>query len=236
LLPIVHEAERVERLRTMLSGFCHRCRNSLNGIKLSLYLFRREARGAVPDSWGEIEAIYQQVEHLFDHLQTIYRPMTITMVRWPLGELIHRHVSKWRAAFESRGRALQLHPPEAEVTGDFDPGQLGVGLDAMVAWRAEVGGAGGLARVAWGVRDGAIEVRWREANPDDPRDPPEPAGVFARRNAGCSSSRVVDVLAMPLLARIVAAHGGRLHRERGPGFGVLLRWPQYRRGDHDGVA
>src|SRR5262249_40016880 len=128
LLPIVHEAERVERLRTVLSGFCQRCRNSLNGIKLRLYLFRREARGAVPGSWGEIEAIYQQVEHLFDHLQTIYRPMTITMVRWPLGELIHHHVSKWRARFESRGLALQLHPPESEVTGDFDPGQLGVGL------------------------------------------------------------------------------------------------------------
>ena len=53
---------------------------------MSLYLFRREARGDVPDCWDEIEAIYQQVEHLFDHLQSIYRPMALTMVRSPLGD------------------------------------------------------------------------------------------------------------------------------------------------------
>jgi hypothetical protein len=236
LLRIVHEAERVERLRAVLSGFCHRCRNSLNGIKMSLYLFRREARGAVPDSWGEIEAVYQQVEHFFDHLQTIYRPMTITMVRSPLDELMHHHVPKWRPWFESRGLALQVDPPECAVIADFDPAQLGVGLDAMAAWRAEVGRAGGLARVAWGGHDGSIEIRWQETTPDDPGEAPEHATVFARRDAGCSSSRLVDVLAMPLLARIVAAHGGRLHRERGTGFGMRLRWPQYRPGDVDGVA
>jgi hypothetical protein len=235
LLQIVHEAERVERLRAVLSGFCHRCRNSLNGIKLSLYLFRREARGAVPDSWGEIESVYQQVERLFDHLQTIYRPMTVTMVRSSLDERIHHHVLKWRSWFESRGLSLQLDPPGSEVTGDFDPTQLGAGLDAMAAWRAEVGRAGGMARVAWGIHDGSIEIRWQEATPDDPRDPPEHAGVFIRRDAG-RSSRLVDALALPLLARIVAAHGGHLRREREAGFGVLIRWPQYQRVARDGVA
>src|SRR5262249_50972723 len=77
LLQIVHDPERVDRLRTALSVFCHRCRNSLNGIKMSLYLFRREARGAVPDSCVDLEAIYQQIVNLFDHLQSIYRPMAI---------------------------------------------------------------------------------------------------------------------------------------------------------------
>src|SRR5262249_5336394 len=102
LLQIVHEPERVDRLRTVLSGFCHRCRNSLNGMKMSLYLFRREACGVVPDSWRDIEAIYQQMEHLFDHLQTIYRPMTVTTMRSPLDHLIHHHAPKWRTWCESR--------------------------------------------------------------------------------------------------------------------------------------
>src|SRR4051794_39610109 len=73
LLQIVHDPERVDRLRDSLRGFCHQSRNSLNGIKMSLYLFRREARGALPECWDEVETIYQDVVSLFDRLQTIYR-------------------------------------------------------------------------------------------------------------------------------------------------------------------
>ena len=151
-LRIVHDPEQVEGLRTVLSGFCHRCRNSLNGIKMSLYLFRREARGAVPDCWGELETLYHDIEHLFEHLQTIYRPMPITMVRSPLDDLIDHHVPKWRSWFESRGRTLQLDRPEREVPADFDPAQLGAGLDALAAWRAEAGEARALTRVTLGGR------------------------------------------------------------------------------------
>src|SRR5262245_55838204 len=90
LLGIVHDPDQLARLRGAMSDFCHRCRNSLNGIKMSLYLFRREAMGAAPDCWGEIESTYQQLEHFFDHLQAIYRPLTIAMVRAPLDELIRQ--------------------------------------------------------------------------------------------------------------------------------------------------
>jgi hypothetical protein len=210
----------------MLSGFCHRCRNSLNGIKMSLYLFRREARGAVPACWGDLESIYHRVEHLFDHLQTIYRPMTLAMVRSHLDEVIHFHAPKWRSWFESRGRAIRLDPPECQVPCEFDPAQLGAGLDAMAAWRAEAGDAGTLTRIAWSARDGSIEVRWEEVSSDEPAVPLEVADGFTGRDVA-SSSRAVDALALPLLARIVAAHGGRLHHVRQPGLIVQLRWPQF---------
>jgi hypothetical protein len=225
-LGVVHDPERVDSLRTLLSGFCHRCRNSLNGIKMSLYLFRREARGAVPDCWGDLESIYRQVEHLFDHLQTIYRPMTLTTVRSPLDEMIDHHAPKWRSWFESRGPAIRLDPPECPVTGDFDPAHLGAGLDAMAAWRASAVDVGTLTRIAWRARDGSIEVLWEEVPSDEPPVPPEVAEGFPGRE-GKSSSRPVDALALPLLARIVAAHGGRLQYARDPALVVRLRWPQY---------
>jgi hypothetical protein len=235
LLQIVHEPERIDRLRTVLSGFCHRCRNSLNGIKMSLYLFRREACGAVPDSWRDIEAIYQQVEHLFDHLQSIYRPMTVTMMRSPLDELIRHHAPKWSTWCERRDLTLCLEPPDSEVIGDFDPAQLGAGLDALAAWRADVGPRGGLARVAWNIHDSSIEIRWREMAPQDTRELRDEPCLFGRRDSS-PSPRCVDVLALPVLGRILAAHGGRLHSEQGAGFGVRLRWPRYRRVNHGGLA
>jgi hypothetical protein len=229
-LRVVHDPERVESLRTLLSGFCHRCRNSLNGIKMSLYLFRREARGAVPDCWGDLESIYHQVEHLFDHLQTIYRPLTLTTVRSQIDEMLNHHAPKWRSWFETRGRAIRLDPPECPVTGDFDPAQLGAGIDAMAAWRAATVNDGTLTRVAWCSRDGSIEVLWEEVPSDDPPVPIEAADGSPRRE-GNSSSRPVDALALPLLARIVAAHGGRLQFARDPALAVRLQWPQFRPAD-----
>jgi hypothetical protein len=225
-LPIVQDREKVECLRTVLSGFCHRCRNSLNGIKMGLYLFRREAMGAVPHCWGELESIYHEVEHLFDHLQTIYRPMSIAMIRSHLDELIDHLVPRWRSWFESRGRSLRLDPPECEVTGDFDPARLGVGLDAMAAWRAEAADAGRLTRIAWSVRDGSIEICWEEAPCDEPPVPLEHVEGLTGRN-GSAASRRVDALALPLLARIVAEHGGRLCYTREPWLIVRLRLPQF---------
>ncbi len=235
LLEIVHDPARLERLRKILSGFCHRCRNSLNGIKMGLYLFRREARGDVPQCWGDLEAIYHDLERLFDHLQTIYRPMSVTMVRCPLDELIGDHVPKWRSWFESGGRGLQVEPPDSEVRGDFDPIQLGVGLDALASWRAEAGEAGALARIGWGVREGCVEIRWEELRPRRGSEPPELAAADNRREAGTSARRV-DALALPLLARIVAAHGGQLRCESRPGFVIRLRWPQFQQASRGDVA
>jgi hypothetical protein len=235
LLQIVHDPERIDRLRDALSGFCHRCRNSLNGIKMSLYLFRREARGAVPECWDDLETIYQQTVHLFDHLQAIYRPMTITMVRSPLDALILHHVPKWRSWFESRGQSIQLDPPESEVPGDFDPAQLGAGLDAMAAWRAESCDPGTSTRIAWTARDGSVELCWEEVVAHHAPDWPEFAGRCGPRG-GNPAVRRVDLLELPLLARIVAEHGGRIHCTRGPAFRLRLRWPQFRRADPQGDA
>jgi hypothetical protein len=225
LLQVVHEPEQLDRLRSVLSDFCHRCRNTLNGIKLSLYLCRREARGAVPDCWAELEAIYQQIEVLFDHLQSIYRPMPLTMVWSPLDDLIGHHVPIWRSWYESRGRSLELDAPEAEVQAEFDPAQLGAGLDALASWRAQSDDGGRVTRIGWGARDGWVEVGWEEVGPPDRREPLERAEAreVMRRN---SSSGRLDPLALPLLARIVAAHGGGLNFRRGPGFRMTLGWPQ----------
>ncbi len=228
LLRIVQEPERVQCLRAALSDYCHRYRNALNGIKMSLYLFQREARGAVPDSLDDIEAIYRQIVRLFDHLQTIYRPMAMTMVRSTLDGLIHHQVPTWRSWFESRGLTVQLDPPESEVPADFDPAQLGIGLDALAAWRAESCAPATSTRIAWMARDGWIELRWEEIASQHPRDRSDLAGRTIPPE-GKSAGRRLDLLELPLLARIVAEHGGRIHRTPGEALRLVLDWPQFQR-------
>lgn len=235
LVPLVHDTRRVEHLREVLSGFCHQCRNSLNGIKLSLYLFRRESRGTVPHCFGEIEGMYQQVEQFFDRLQAVYRPMAVQMLEGSIDELIRTHGPRWRSWYESRGQALRLEPPGLAVLGDFDPNLLGQGLDAIAAWRAEVAAASTLSRVVWGLCDDGIEILWHEEARPGPPDLIEHAGGLIRRDPGTSVARV-DLLAIPLLARIIASHGGTLEYHRGESFSVRIRWPRRSQLKEHGLA
>src|SRR5262249_32802680 len=110
-----------ESLRSILSTFNHRCRNSLNGIKLGLYLYKREVDGPLPSCWSELERIYQELETVFDWLQVLYRPLSLTMVRSPLGPLVNDHLQSWHSWLSRRGLALELSPPSEDVPGDFDP-------------------------------------------------------------------------------------------------------------------
>jgi hypothetical protein len=224
MLSVVNNQERIDSLRRMLSGFSHRYRNLLNGIKMSLYLFRREVQGPVPTYWNELERTYQDIERLFDHLQTIYRPMTVSMVRSPLGQLIADLTPRWRSWLQAQGRILHLDPPGQDLPGDFDPMQMGSGLDALVSWRAETGDPRWHPRLSWRMTDGFFEVRWDDAwgkshatSPDGQAEPsPWP-----------HASGRVDCLVLPLLARIAAAHGGRLDSTPEPSLRLRLRWPRF---------
>jgi hypothetical protein len=187
----------------------------------------------VPGCWGEIETTYQRLEQLFEHLQAIYRPMAMTMVRSPLDELLEYHVPKWRAWFESRGLEVHLDPPSSPVVADLDPTQFGVGLDAMAVWRAQVGHPGVKAQIAWEVRDGWIEIRWSERLPHNGPNAFGNSEANWRSDEG-ASSRQSDLLALPLLARVVSGHGGRLDCDRRAGFDLRLRWPQFQTDNGDG--
>jgi hypothetical protein len=227
----VDDPERAERLRHLLSGFNHRCRNSLNGIKMSLYLSNRQWKGAAPPSWVEIEQKYQEMERLFDRLQVIYRPLSMTMVRSPLGQLVDERLPSWRSWFTRSGRTLEIEPPCQEVPGDFDPIHLGHALDAFVGWRADHGSSPGNPRLRWRIDAGFFEVAWIEGNSDQtcgPNHKPETRHIRETTNP----SSAFDCLSLPLLARIVAAHGGCQETMRDPAaFRLKLRWPRFQSGE-----
>jgi hypothetical protein len=223
-LPAVDNPKRIGDLREMLSSFNHRCRNSLNGIKMSLYLFKREAGGSIPGCLGELERSYQQLEVLFERLQVIYRPLSLTLVRSPLGRFFDERLPSWRNCFSRQGRTLDLARPADDLPGDFDPMYLGLGLDAFVAWRAESGGAIRDAVLSWRVAAGSFELRWEErrsANGSraDDRD--------NRQSQPSRSDQGIDSLAHPLLRRIVAAHGGSVETTCDPAFVTTIRWPRF---------
>ena len=80
LLRFVGGEGEIAQLRGGLGHFSHRCRNLLNGMKMSLYLVRRGPAGTLPPWWVDIEQSYMGIEELFEKLQRIYRPMPLTTV------------------------------------------------------------------------------------------------------------------------------------------------------------
>jgi hypothetical protein len=208
----------------MIRRFSHRCRNALNGIKMGLYLFKREAQGGAPECLAELARIYEEIERAFDRLQLIYRPLPVTMVRSSLGLLIIERLPAWRSCLSDHGRTLEIDRPNHDDTGDFDPTYLDLSLDTFIRCRAEAGQTGSHARLSWRVRDGCFEIAWHETCPppcsgDHRHDFPASHG---QRPSGC-----VHSLALPLLARVAAAHGGYLATTSGPSLSVTIRWPQF---------
>jgi hypothetical protein len=171
-----------------------------------------------------LEQTFQEIERLFDRLQVIYRPLSVTMVRSPLGQLVAERLPSWRSLFTPNGRTLEVDPPWQEGSGDFDPMHLGLGLDAFVAWRADKSSANGNPRLSWRIDAGFFEIAWREGRSQNP-------GFSQERETRLTeetSPRIgVDCLALPLLARIVSAHGGYHETTRDPAFGLKLRWPRF---------
>ena len=216
-------SDEARSLRDLLSCFNHRCRNSLNGIKMSLYLYKRELGGPVPENLSELERSYHQLEVFFDWLQLIYRPLAITLVRSPFGRFLEERLPSWRSRFCTQGRTLDVLPPSRDPAGDFDPMFLGLGLDAIVDWRAEVCTPSAKAAVSWQIIDGSFELRWEERRTLNGfrTDMHEDAPVHPSR-----SEFHVDSLAQVLLKRIVSAHGGFLETQYDPAFVMIVRWPQ----------
>lgn len=212
LLRIADDPPRVEAVHRLLTPFCHRARNRLNSIKLSLYLTRRHTSAADRDYWDAIEARYRAVEQYLEQYQTFFLPLSINPIEAPLDAFLAEHRAAWSSRLAERGWSIELLVPMGPVVGRFDPSRLGQGLDALVTSRAD--SCESPARIVVSVdRVGdRLELNWNE-------ELVESTG----RQRG-SRARGTG-LAIPQLARIVVAHGGSLQLAEGPNLSLRLSWP-----------
>ncbi|ODT98066.1 MAG: hypothetical protein ABS79_06505 [Planctomycetes bacterium SCN 63-9] len=223
LLRVVDDREKADWLREVLSGFSHRCRNSLNGLKLGLYLTKRSSGGGLPAVWSDLETTYEAIERTIDRLQTIYRPMPLTLVESELGSMIAENEAAWRLCFTERRKILVIDRPPSDCAGRFDPMLLGQGLDALIDWRSQASPRGTVARLSWRCLGNRFRLGWNETV-----QPTKQPGL-ARPNASTlprnRPRQPIDPLVLPLLARIIGAHSGHLEKDSGPTLSIQMTWP-----------
>ena len=207
----------------ILRKFSHRCRNSLSGIKLGLYLLRKESQDTSNCRWSDLGRTYDEIEKLFDRLDRIYHSAPLTLVRSPLGQLFAERLRLWQSLYPNWAQSVRLEPPETDPPGDFDPSHLGLGLDAFVMWRA-CSGDSREPCLSWHASGAQFHISWKETSDRiesaaiDPADSPR-----AYPPGDCTGS-----LALLLLARVAADHGGDLETRHDPSLNALIRWPQFR--------
>jgi hypothetical protein len=207
----------------MLRNFSHRCRNSLSAIKLGLYLLKKQGECTTPPRCNELWRQYEEIENLFDRLQRISQTSSLTVVRSPLGQLFAERLPLWRSRFGEFGRSILVDPPEQDIAGDFDPTHLGLGLDSFIAWRSQSAQAHS-PRLGWRVARGQFEISWTEARAEGSNGNARASSCLPEPQSADASTS----LALLLLARVAADHGGEVEASRGQPLDVTIRWPQFR--------
>jgi hypothetical protein len=207
LLPVAGDPREVARLYGLLREFCHTFRNRLNCLKLSLYLAERQARGG--ETFTELTRRYSDVEQFVDRVQAICRPLRLLPMRVSMGTVLEERRAAWTAWLSARSRSLEWGPPPEDPPTILDGVQLAHALDSLVAWRAQQGREGDPVRLGWRTISGELSLVWEER------------GLTALRPAPGS----VPNLALPLLARVVSAHGGRVLVSDQDGFRIEVWLP-----------
>ncbi len=214
LAMVIANPDDSESLHKLLGTYCHQSRNLLHTMKLSLFLAQRSSPSAESEKWGALERDYLAVEHFFDRLQVVCRPMAVSPVRMSLSLLIEDRLDDWSKWFAGRGRCLEVIAPDGPAVGDYDPARMAQGLDAFVAWRVDSGRGGESATLRWGVDDRHFHLEWNEPDADG-RDLPE------------ERLHPPERLALPLLTRVMSAHAGALEFAVQDGLRLRLRWPRH---------
>ena len=201
---VANSPPQTAALYRLLGDYCHAARNRLNSLKLELYMARRAGCDL-----GGLEGRYMEVEMMLEQLQAICRPIRLMPIHAALGTMVNERRSAWESVWGgNRGARLRVEPPPgAAVSAVFDPIRLGQGLDGLVAWRGQSARAGISATIRW--RDEGRHVVWEWQEP--PGEPPAIPTAAA--------------MAVPMLAKVVVAHGGTLAIDVEYGFHLRLHLP-----------
>ena len=214
LLRIAHDPDLRQAVYGRLGEYCHQCRNRLNSLKLSIYLAMKQAPASTLDFWEEINGHYQALESRVEQVQWLCRPISLSRVSLGLDLLIDDRRPAWASSMESKGRGLEVIPPADRAIANFDVEQLGRAIDAVVDWRAAEPGSNGPPELRYWVEAGVAHITWAE--PGTPASP----GL-----GSCPHEHRASTWALPLVARVILAHGGDYRIETDRGWRLEISWP-----------
>lgn len=210
LLRMIDNPGRLDGLQWQLDRYCHRLRNRLNSLKLSLYLARRLDQAA-PVAWEDADANYRRMEVLIEHLQAVVTPLRLAPIEIDLLAWLAEAMPCWRRALEAGGLSMAGEGPDGPLPVRFDTTRFSQAIAPLIEAWARPGAEGSTVRLRWGADGECCALEFAADGPVGPRL----VGALG----------AADGLALPRLARVLQAHGGRLDIRDGRAPSLRLRWP-----------
>ncbi|MEW4570506.1 hypothetical protein AB1L88_21805 [Tautonia sp. JC769] len=206
LLRCVEEPDRIALIQVLLDRYCHRLRNRLNSMKLSLYLARRLSGNPSGPEWGRADSAYRSMEAMIEQVQLFCTPLQPSLAEGDLNHWIEQRVPDWQRALASRFLRLEPCGPAEALPSRFDWNRLAQGLDALIQFWAAQGPADGTIRLSWQRDLDRFRVRFE-------------GEASLIRTQGDEEN-----LALPVLARVLRAHQGTL-AIAADSCAIELSWP-----------
>src|SRR5215470_3095426 len=184
--------------------------------------FAELIRDAQPGSQAAQDAIvvldeFENLERIAARLLTLARMderSTVNPSVVPLGALLERTVTRWRAA---ANRDWRLRPTSAAVVVDRQ--RIETALDSLVENAVRYTEEGGRIELAAYPDGGSVVIEVRDDGPGIPEE--ELAYIFESFRSG--SSRGGTGMGLAIVKTIVEAHGGAVSAENLPGGGASFR-------------
>jgi len=211
LWTLIGDADQLGRLDRLLDRYCHRLRNRLNSLKLSLYLTRKLG---CPNNepLHQAEASYRSIEQMIEALRRLVGPIKLAPHELSLHEWVAERRRRWAKTLQARDIHLEVVGPSHPIRSRCDPTALGDAWDALIAFWAVVAPHGADLTLHYDVRDERVQFDWTSATP----------GPWFAIPDGQA-----DPLVLPMLLAILKAHGGALDLAGGPNDPLSLSasWP-----------
>jgi signal transduction histidine kinase len=214
----VQKAEQLAAVGELAASIAHEVRNPLAGMKGALEVLRTElAIKANREIVDELLAQITRLENLVRDLLTFARPTALTVKPCSLHDMLDRLLRTYQDGADSAGITIQRIYGPATGTIQADPQQLEQVFLNLVHNAFQAMEHGGTLTVATQAEPGAVRVSFRDSGkgiaPADLQRVFQPFYTTKHRGSG---------LGLPIVKKIVQAHGGMIEVASEPGRGTTV--------------
>ena len=234
--------DRLAYVGGLAAGLAHEIRNPLNVLSMNLQMLEEdlvsrlggEATGDTRQYLGTLQGEIRRLSSLVDNFLSYARPTAPRFETRDLNQVVTATCALVRPQFEAHGIALREQPSSFLPMVELDEGLIRQALMNILINAAQILRSAGTVTVETGISaDGGVFVAVTDDGPGIPAaDRERIFEVFYSSRPGGTG------LGLPIAARILQVHGGRIAVESGPGgrgARFVLRWPRRQRSEGSGV-
>jgi signal transduction histidine kinase len=234
--------DRLAYVGGLAAGLAHEIRNPLNVLSMNLQMLEEdlvgrlggEATGDTRQYLGTLQGEIRRLSSLVDNFLSYARPSAPRFENRDLNQVVAGTVTLVRPQFEAQGIALREQPAPFLPMVDLDEGLIRQALMNILINAVQILKGHGTVTVETGVAaDGGVFVAITDDGPGIPAaDRERIFEVFYSSRPGGTG------LGLPIAARILQVHGGRIAVQSGPGgrgARVVLARPRRQRTEGAGV-